>query len=129
LKISGIGKYPFVNATEDKLKFDSLTVGQTGEKKVELRNYSQVRAVFTFEKINDDGTDLSFSLSETTGIIEPGSSRKITVRFKPTQSGAYSCTQYNINILGGNTLKLIVSGEALGMDVCLSTKSIHFGEV
>lgn len=32
-------------------------------------------------------------------------------------------------ILGGNTLKLVVSGEALGMDVMLSTKSIHFGEV
>ena len=60
MKISGIGKYPFVNATEDKLNFESLTVGQTGEKKIELRNYSQVKAVFNFEKINDDGTDLSF---------------------------------------------------------------------
>lgn len=49
-----------MNATEDKLNFESLTVGQTGEKKIELRNYSQVKAVFNFEKINDDGTDLSF---------------------------------------------------------------------
>lgn len=72
--MSGIGKFPFVNSTEDKLNFESLTVGQIGEKTFELRNYSLVQACYQFEKINDDGTDLSFSLSESCGTILPGKS-------------------------------------------------------
>ena len=61
--MSGIGKFPFANCTDDKLNFESLTVGQTGEKTFEIRNYSLVNAEFSFEKINDDGTDHSFTLN------------------------------------------------------------------
>jgi hypothetical protein len=48
--MSGIGKFPFVSSTEDKLNFESLTVGQIGEKSFELRNYSLVKSEFSFEK-------------------------------------------------------------------------------
>lgn len=44
-------------------------MGQIGEKTFELRNYSLVKAAFAIEKINDDGTDHSFSLSHTSGVI------------------------------------------------------------
>lgn len=43
--------------------------------------------------------------------------------------GAYTCTQYQINVKGGNVLKFSCMGQALGNDVSLSTTSIHFGEV
>lgn len=40
LKMSGIGKYPYVNLTDEKLNFESLTVGKSMSKTVELRNHS-----------------------------------------------------------------------------------------
>lgn len=46
LKMSGIGKYPYVNLSDDKLNFESLTVGKSLTKTVELRNHSQVTASF-----------------------------------------------------------------------------------
>jgi hypothetical protein len=46
LKMSGIGKFPFVNLSNEKLNFDSLTVGKESVKSVELRNFSQVKAQF-----------------------------------------------------------------------------------
>jgi len=129
LKMSGIGKYPYVNLSDDKLNFESLTVGKSLSKTVELRNHSQVTACFTIEKINDDGKDVSFKLSKESGTIVPGSSTNITVTYEPSLVGSFSNTQYSIKILGGNDLKLSCSGQALGSDVCLSSKSIHFGEV
>ena len=44
-------------------------MGQVGEKTFELRNYSLVKAAFQIDKIHDDGTDHSFSLSHTSGVI------------------------------------------------------------
>ena len=129
LKMSGIGKYPYVNLSDEKLNFESLTVGKSMSKTVELRNYSQVTACFTIEKINDDGKDTSFTLNKEAGTIQPGASTKITVTYDPTIVGSFSNTQYSIKTLGGNELKLSCSGQALGSDVCLSSKSIHFGEV
>lgn len=43
--------------------------------------------------------------------------------------GAYTFTQYQINVKGGNFMKFACMGQALGNDVSLSNTSIHFGEV
>ena len=61
--MSGIGKFPYVNLSNEKLDFESLTVGKTLTKNIQLRNHSQVKSIFTIERINDDGKDNSFSLS------------------------------------------------------------------
>lgn len=71
-----------------------------------LRNYSQVKARFEIEQINDDGKDNSFILSLTSDTINPGASKKITVTYSPAIVGQFTCTQYSINVTGGNTLKL-----------------------
>ena len=47
----------------------------------------------------------------------------------PTIVGLFSCSQYLIKTLGGNELQFSCYGEAIGFDVQLSTKSVHFGEV
>jgi len=110
LKMSGIGKFPFINASDEKINFDQLTVGQQETKHITLRNYSLVTSKFEIEKINDDGKDLSFALSQKSGDIAPGSSQKITVTYTPTQVGAFTSTQYEIRVVGGNVLKLVCSG-------------------
>ena len=40
LKMSGIGKFPFVSISSQKLDFEELTVGQSETKKVILKNQS-----------------------------------------------------------------------------------------
>jgi hypothetical protein len=67
--MSGIGKFPFVNLSNEKLNFESLTVGTELVKTVELRNYSQVKAQYSIEEVNDDGKDRAFSLNMKEGVI------------------------------------------------------------
>ena len=38
--MSGIGKFPYVNISHEKLDFESLTVGKTLTKNIQLRNHS-----------------------------------------------------------------------------------------
>ena len=49
--MSGIGKFPFINASDEKINFDQLTVGQQETKHITLRNYSLVTSKFEIEKI------------------------------------------------------------------------------
>lgn len=74
LKVSGIGKFPFINLNEEKLNFEQMTVGKTASKIIQLRNHGQVTSHFEIEKISDDGKDQSFSLSSYSGVIKAGSS-------------------------------------------------------
>ena len=69
-----------------------MTVGKSDTKKITLRNHSLVQASFNIEKMNDDGKDQSFSLSQTDGVIGPGSSATIWVTYAPTMPGTFSCT-------------------------------------
>lgn len=71
-----------------------MTVGKSETKKITLRNQSLVQANFTVDKLNDDGKDASFSLSESSGFIPPSSSKVLWVIYSPSMPGTFSCTQY-----------------------------------
>jgi len=88
-----------------------------------------VPAIFTVERINDDGKDASFSIDYYQGTIPPNSLFKITVKYVPSIVSVTSCAQYKIKVLGGNELNFSCLGYATGFNVHLSNKSIHFGEV
>ena len=129
LKMSGIGKFPFVTINHEKLDFESLTVGKEAHKTIQLRNYSLVKAEFNIDTINDDGKDASIKLSSDSGVIEPGASTTILVTYSPTIVGQFSSRTFEVNVVGGNKLKLVCVGQSNGIDVGLSSNSIHFGEV
>jgi hypothetical protein len=129
VKMSGIGKFPFVHASDEKVNFEPMTVGTSESKRITLRNHSQVLALYSIKKINDDEKDTSFALSSRSGEIVPGGSETITVTYTPTLPGTITCTQYSINIHGGNELRFSAMGQSLGNNVYLSNTSIHFGEV
>jgi cilia- and flagella-associated protein 65 len=46
LKISAIGKYPFLTINHEKFDFETLLVGKTAQKEVILKNNSLVPAEF-----------------------------------------------------------------------------------
>ena len=92
LKMSAVGKYPFLLINHERFDFESLLVGKVASKDVILKNSSLVPSHFSVEKVNDDGKDLAFSIDNYNGVVPPSSSFKITVKFLPTVVGLTSCT-------------------------------------
>lgn len=129
LKMSAIGKYPFLTLNQEKFDFETLLVGKVAQREVILKNQSLVPAQFSVEKINDDGKDASFSIDFYNGQIPPNASFKIAIKYVPSIVGVTSCSQYKIKTVGGNELNFSALGYATGFNVGLSNKSIHFGEV
>jgi hypothetical protein len=92
LKLSAIGKYPFLTINQERFDFETLLVGKVAQKEVILKNQSLVPAKFTVEKLSDDGKDISFSIDNYQGVIPPNMTFKITVKYIPTIVGVTSCT-------------------------------------
>ena len=84
LKMSAIGKYPFLTINQERFDFETLLVGKIASKEVLLKNQSLVPAKFTVEKVNDDGKDVSFSIDNYSGLIPPNSAFKINVKYIPS---------------------------------------------
>ena len=92
LKLSAIGKYPFLTINHEKFDFETLLVGKVTQKDVILKNNSLVPATFSVEKVSDDGKDPAFSIDNYNGTVPPGASFKITVKYVPSTVGLSSCT-------------------------------------
>ena len=92
LKLSAIGKYPFLTINHEKFDFETLLVGKVTQKDVILKNNSLVPAHFSVEKVSDDGKDPAFSIDNYNGVIPPSASFKITVKYVPSVVGLASCT-------------------------------------
>lgn len=83
LKMSAIGKFPFLNLNQTKIDFEELLVGKVESRKLMLKNNSTVPASFSIEKVSDDGRDIAFSLEQYEGEIPVGGSFEITVKYIP----------------------------------------------
>lgn len=129
LKVSAIGKYPFITINQDCIDFEELLIGKSVTKEITITNSSPVPTSFKIESVSDDGKDTSIHLSQTQGSLLPHETEKIQVTFTPTIQDIITCTYFKVVSSGGNTLNFHCKGLALGFDVELSSKSLHFGEV
>jgi len=129
LKLSAIGKYPFMTLDQRSFDFGNLLVGKTASQVFSLQNSSQVPLKYTIEKVNDDGKDLAIKVDHTEGDLIPGQISKVTVTYTPLIAGVKSFCLFKVSAFGGNQIEFSSRGEADGFNVELSAKSIHFGEV
>ena len=130
IKLSAIGKYPYIGLSTNKLEFDKLLVGKKVSKELIIKNQSQVPTSFQIQKTDDDSfKDNSFSIDVTNGEIPPKASFLVKVTYSPSIVNLISCTHYNIICTGGNTIQFESKGEASGLDIKLSADSINFGEI
>lgn len=84
IKVSGIGKYPFLQLNTKKLNFESLLIGKSITKELTIKNSSEVTAGFTIEKmIDDEFKDNAFILDYTAGVIPQKSTFLIKVTYHP----------------------------------------------
>jgi hypothetical protein len=72
LKVSAIGKYPFITLSHESIDFKSLLIGKTESKEITITNSSLVPTSFNIVKVNDDGKDKSIHLSHTSAELIPG---------------------------------------------------------
>lgn len=83
LKMSALGKYPFLTLDNQSFDFENLLVGKTASQVFNLQNSSLVPTQYTIEKINDDGKDSAIQVDHTEGELAPGHITKVTVTYTP----------------------------------------------
>lgn len=129
IKISAIGKYPFLSLSTIKLDFQALLVNKQISKELVIKNQSQVSARFNIKQIHDDEfKDHSFQFDVKSGEIPSKSSFLIKITYKPTVVNLISVAHFDVECPGGNLLTFECSGVGTGYVVFLSTQSINFGE-
>jgi hypothetical protein len=79
LKVSAIGKYPFITINTEMINFD----GKTATKEITITNSSPVPTSFKIERVGDDGKDQSLQLSHDSASLLPNTSSTVTVTYKP----------------------------------------------
>ena len=57
MKVSAIGKYPFIILDAESVDFGPLLVGKTVSREFVLQNDSLVPTSYVIEKVSDDGQD------------------------------------------------------------------------
>jgi hypothetical protein len=130
IKLSAIGKYPYISLGATKIDFETILIGKKVTKDLIIKNQSQVPAEFEIKKIEDDDfKDNSFSFDVTSGEIPSKSTFLIKVTYDPKIAFLDSVSHYQVICKGGNTVDFELKGSATGYDVQLSTKSIDFGEI
>jgi len=81
IKLSAIGKVPFITINYEKLDFGELSVGKSLTKDLLLYNESPVSA--NFEIATDEKTTNYFDVTPKTGCIPSKQSFKIDVTYTP----------------------------------------------
>ena len=59
LKMSAIGKYPFITLGQCSFDFETLLVGKTASQVFNLQNSALVPTTYEIERVQDDGKDVS----------------------------------------------------------------------
>jgi len=130
IKTTAIGKYPYIALSSHKLDFGELVTGLSITKEITLKNPSLVPAEFEIQEENEEANVLpSFTLDCYKYTIPPNSSFLIKVKYSPSIVGMYSCAHYKVRVKGGNEAKFTCLGQALGLQVSLSSNTVSFGEV
>ena len=130
IKISSIGKYPFITTNSAKVDFESLIVGKQATKELIIKNQSPVPAVFQIDRLEEDNfKDNAFNLDYTRGEIPPKATFLVKITYNPYIVDLISCTHFRVTCIGGNTVNFECKGIASGVKVSFNQKSINFGEI
>ncbi|CAM9254296.1 unnamed protein product, partial [Discosporangium mesarthrocarpum] len=130
MKVSAIGKYCHVAASEDKLDFGKVVVGCTGDsvrKEFSLTNHSVVPASFKIVRVDRD-RDSTFTLHPSKAVIPPEDEVVVSAVFDASAAGTFSAEQYEVVTIGGNKVRLTLQGWAVGPRVTLEKKEDPFAQ-
>ena len=130
VKMSAIGKFPFLKTQSTKLDFEDVIYGKKKVKDLIINNASEVSTRFRIKKLEfDEYNDTSFSLDTDHGIVPPKSSFLVKITYKPMIWDLYSCTHFEIQCQGGNKIEVQCFGRASSTDAKLSSRLVNFGSI
>jgi cilia- and flagella-associated protein 65 len=128
MKMSAIGKFPYVSLDCNSVEHGGRLVGQHSQRIVHLTNRSVVPATYsTMQQSSND--DKVFTVAPSKGRIAPGSTQELHLRFTPKTAGTFSSSVTDVDVLGGNTLRLQQQGSATTAVVTPSELALDFGDV
>ena len=105
MKMSGIGKYPFISTSDSLLDFGVVLLDKGRvEREFELRNQSLVRASFEVVPMENDHEQL-FEFHPSSGVIQAERSITVKVIYTPLASRAFTLDRFQIRTPGGNSSK------------------------
>ena len=130
IKLSAIGKFPFLKTQNTKIDFQDVIYGKRKVKDLIIYNASEVTTYFNITPTSlDEYSDRSFSLDVDHGYIPPKSSFLVKITYRPMIWDLYSCTHFSINCQGGNTIEIQCVGKALSIEAKLSSRIVDFGSI
>ncbi|DBA87452.1 TPA: hypothetical protein ACH3X1_004491 [Trebouxia sp. C0004] len=131
VKVSGIGKYPFLALERSKLQFGDVLVGEQVEQAVQLLNQGLVPADFCVKPLpaSHGVADDTIKVTPTRGTLEAGAAVVLKISYTPTTSGTFACEHFAVHTAGGRQVLFSVSGTAVAPSVQLSTGCVSFGSL
>eukprot|EP00759_Apiculatamorpha_spiralis_P059090 PhF_6_TR968/c0_g2_i1/m.1847 len=128
MKLSGIGKYPYISCPDTVVDFGTVLTGLRVEKTVVISNKSLVDATFAIKRTDTD-LENPFHFYPSSGLIPKESSMKIKITYRPMTSGMAYSNDFVARTPGGNELRWRLYSESANPDAYLSVNSINFGDI
>lgn len=128
MKVSGIGKLPYLNVSDHLLDFGNVLLGQSMTIELIVSNQSLVPVSYNLIPVPTDN-DPAFKWSATSGKLPADSSVALVVRYTPLATGAFDCEYFDIVTPAGGIQKICCKGYAQPHDVQLAVSSINFGNL
>ena len=141
-KFEGIGKYPHLLVTgsitagvpqgdnEAIVSFNDVSVGETVEKWIELKNLSPVNAPFRVEHPGKSRIDAVFQCKQNQGMVAAHGTARVPITYSPNLLNAQSIDYFHV-IAIGNISKTVVKcvGCSKGPKVYLNSGILNFGQI
>jgi len=128
IKLSGIGKYPYIVTEETELDFGDVVVGEEKEMTLSILNQSLVEGNVTVKR-RDEDVDPVFTFDPSFVSIRPEQRGTVKVVYRPIASETRSSDVYELFTPGGNKVLVSCKGNGVGPKVFVGSNSLNFGDV
>ena len=128
MRISGIGKLPFVQASAPSLDFGSVLTGQSRDLELVLTNTTLVPVSVALRPL-PAGRDPVFAFRGAAWRLPADSSLAVTATYRPAATGSFDCEYFDLETPGGNCPRVCLRGCAEPHDVRAAPAAVSFGNL
>jgi hypothetical protein len=128
MKVSGIGKLPYISVSTHLIDFGSVLLGQTQTRELIVSNASLVPVSYSLVPL-PNGNDPTFHWKTQAGKLPADSSTALCVKYSPLSTGAFDCEYFDIVTPAGSHQRICCKGFGQPHDVRLSTTAVNFGNL
>jgi len=131
IKMSSIGKYPFLHLSKYQLDFGNVQIGHSKELELIITNQESVPAKFiiTKESVQPGKNPEVFNLSSNHGEIPPHSNFLLNIKYKPFFPSIFSYEIYKIKTIGGNEIVFKCFGSCEKLKTWIGSRNINFKSI